>query len=166
MDNVKDSESRTLSHTQEQCIHAQLAYIPLSESISIPQDKLVTKAKSCNSSPFHSGKTEEISSQTSDGTAPDSTRFNNHVQPRKPMEIICSTQVRLQQQRSKYTSLFCQTKRWASQTSRNSIKNKESKSFEIQIAMWNLVPFSFLEKLRITFRIAHDTKLVICPAVL
>jgi hypothetical protein len=37
--------------------------------------------------------------------------------------------------RSKYTSLFCQTKRWASQTSQNSIKNKESKSFEIQIAM-------------------------------
>lgn len=167
MDNIKDSETRTLSHTQEQCTHAQLAYIPPSESISIPQDKLVTKAKSCNSSLFHYGKTEEISCQTtSDGTAPDSTRFRNHVLPRKPMEIICSTRVRLQQQRSKYTSLFCQTKRWASQTSQNSIKNKESKSFEIQIAMWNLVPFSFLEKLRITFLIAHDTKLVICPALL
>jgi hypothetical protein len=102
MDNVKDSETRTLSHTQEQCTHAQLAYIPPSESISIPQDKLVTKAKSCNSSLFHYGKTEEISCQTtSDGTAPDSTRFRNHVLPRKPMEIICSTRVRLQQQRSR-----------------------------------------------------------------
>jgi hypothetical protein len=41
----KTQESRTLSHTQEQCIQAQLAYNPPSESISIPQDKRVTKAK-------------------------------------------------------------------------------------------------------------------------
>lgn len=110
-------------------MHNLHTYIPKSESISIPHDKLVTKAKSGNSPLFHSGKTEEISSRKpTDGTAPDSSRFNNHVLPKKPMEINLqyssqtpTTEIQV------YTFVLSKTKRWASQTSQISIKNKESK---------------------------------------